>query len=80
MTIIYSGARNLASNLLAEDGSVGIRVTNEDFPDDSVSSSVKQSFLLRANVSGQPGAANFSEISDEIKLAVDISLAFARTI
>jgi hypothetical protein len=31
LTIIYSGARNLASNLLAEDGSVGIRVTNEDF-------------------------------------------------
>lgn len=31
LTIIYSGARNLAANLLAEDGSVGIRVTNEDF-------------------------------------------------
>ncbi len=31
LTIIYSGARNLASNLLAEDGSVGIRVTNEAF-------------------------------------------------
>ena len=29
LTIIYSGARNLAANLLAEDGSVGIRVTNE---------------------------------------------------
>ena len=31
LTIIYSGARNLASNLLAEDGSVGIRVTSELF-------------------------------------------------
>ena len=31
LTIIYSGARNLAPNLLAEDGSVGIRVTGEDF-------------------------------------------------
>ena len=31
LTIIYSGARNLATNLLAEDGSVGIRVTNEEF-------------------------------------------------
>ena len=30
MTIIYSGARNLAQNLLAEDGSVGIRLP-EDF-------------------------------------------------
>ena len=31
LTIIYDGARNLASNLLAEDGSVGIRVTQEEF-------------------------------------------------
>ena len=31
LTIIYSGARNLAPNLLAEDGSVGIRVTDEEF-------------------------------------------------
>lgn len=45
------------------------------FPDDSVSSSVKQSFLP-ANVSGQPGAANFSEISDEIKSAVDYIVGF----
>ena len=48
LTIIYSGARNLAPNLLAEDGSVGIRVTNED----SVSSSVKQLFLLRLMSAG----------------------------
>ena len=31
LTVIYSGARNLAPNLLAEDGSVGIRVTAEEF-------------------------------------------------
>ena len=31
LTIIYDGARNLAPNLIAEDGSVGIRVTNEEF-------------------------------------------------
>ena len=31
LTIIYDGARNLAENLLAEDGSVGIRVTAEEF-------------------------------------------------
>ena len=31
LTIIYSQAKNLASNLLGEDGSIGIRVTNEEF-------------------------------------------------
>lgn len=57
LTIIYSGARNLAPNLLAEDGSVGIRVTNEDFPDDFVSNSVRRLFLLppiSAESRGQP--------------------------
>ena len=31
LTIIYPGAKNIAKNLIAEDGSVGIRVTNEPF-------------------------------------------------
>jgi len=31
LTIIYDGARNLAPNLIAADGSVGIRVTSEEF-------------------------------------------------
>ena len=39
LTIIYSGARNLAPNLLAEDGSVGIRVT---FPVVFASNSARQ--------------------------------------
>lgn len=47
LTIIYSGARNLAANLLAEDGSVGIRVTNEDFSSVFASSSVRRLFLLQ---------------------------------
>ena len=31
LTIIYPTGKNLAKNVLAEDGSVGIRVTNEEF-------------------------------------------------
>ena len=66
LTIIYSGARNLASNLLAEDGSVGIRVTNEAF----------SRRLCPQFRSGQPGAANFNEISEEIKSSVDYIVNF----
>lgn len=46
LTIIYDGARNLAENLLAEDGSVGIRVTGEAFSKSFVSVFAKQSYLL----------------------------------
>lgn len=47
LTIIYSGARNLAPNLLAEDGSVGIRVTGEDFHVAFVSNFAKPLFQPR---------------------------------
>ena len=76
LTIIYSGARNLAANLLAEDGSVGIRVTNEDF-----SKRLCQQFRIAvvstsANISGQPSPRNFSEISEEVKSAVDYIVGY----
>ena len=71
LTIIYSGARNLAPNLLAEDGSVGIRVTNEAFSKRLCQQFRKAIVSTSANVSGQPSPQNFSEISPEIKEAVD---------
>ena len=76
LTIIYSGARNLAPNLLAEDGSVGIRVTNEDFSRRLCQQFRKAVVSTSANISGEPGAANFSEISDEVKAAVDYIVGF----
>lgn len=71
LTIIYSGARNLSPDLLAEDGSVGIRVTNEEFSNALCCQFRKAIVSTSANISGQPGAANFSEISEEIKSSVD---------
>lgn len=71
MTIIYDGARNLAPNLIAEDGSVGIRVTNEPFSKQLCQRFRKAIVSTSANISGNPSPANFSEISEEIKQAVD---------
>ena len=70
LTIIYSGAKNIAPNLIAQDGSVGIRITNEAF-----SKALCEAFRMpivstSANISGQPSAHNFAEISDEIKQGV----------
>ena len=66
LTIIYSGARNLAANLLAEDGSVGIRVTNEDFSKRLCQQFRKAIVSTSANISWQPSPKNFSEISEEV--------------
>lgn len=71
LTIIYDGARNLAPNLLAEDGSVGIRVTHEEFSKQLCFRFRKAIVSTSANVSGEKAPANFSEISEEIKSQVD---------
>lgn len=71
LTIIFDGARNLAPNLLAEDGSIGIRVTREAFSRELCMRMKRAIVSTSANVSGQPSPRNFSEISEEILSAVD---------
>lgn len=78
LTIIYSGARNLAPNLLAEDGSVGIRVTDEAFSQQLCRRFRKAVVSTSANISGQPSPGNFSEISEEVKSAVDYIVSYRR--
>lgn len=71
LTIIYDGARNLASNLLAEDGSVGIRVTREAFSKTLCMRMKRAIVSTSANISGTPAPGSFSEIAPEILEAVD---------
>ena len=76
LTIIYDGARNLAPDLLAEDGSVGIRVTDEEFSKQLCFRFRKAIVSTSANISGQPSPGNFSEISEEVKQSVDYIVNF----
>ena len=55
----------------AEDGSVGIRVTREEFSRQLCYRFQKAVVSTSANVSGEPSPACFDDISDEIKNAVD---------
>lgn len=71
LTIIYPGARNLASNLLAEDGSIGIRLTKELFTKSLCERFRKAIVSTSANVSGEPSPRFFNEISTEIVEGVD---------
>lgn len=71
LTIIYDNARNIASNLVAEDGSLAIRITKEAFSQGLCNRFRKALVSTSANVSGEPAPANFDEISEEIKNGVD---------
>ena len=71
LTIIYDHARNLAPNLLAEDGSAGIRVTREEFSRNLCMRLKRAIVSTSANVSGEPSPKRFADISPEILAAVD---------
>lgn len=76
LTIIYSNAKNLAKNLLADDGSVGIRITNEEFSHNLCERFRKPLVSTSANVSGELSPANFSEVSEAIKNGVDYIVSY----
>jgi L-threonylcarbamoyladenylate synthase len=71
LTIIYPKAKNLAANLIAFDGSIGIRITNEQFTQQLIQRFRKPIVSTSANISGQKTPQNFYDISDEVKSAVD---------
>ena len=71
LTLIYPGARNLAPNLIAEDGSVGIRITREEFSCRLCEQFRRPVVSTSANISGQPAPHTFQEIAEEIKQGVD---------
>ena len=71
MTIIYPGAKNLAKNLVAQDGSIGIRISSEEFTRQLIQRFKKPIVSTSANISGEPSPAFFNEISPEIIDAVD---------
>lgn len=71
LTIIYSNAKNLAPNLIAEDGSIGIRIANDPFCQKLIQRFKKPIVSTSANISGKSAPANFSEIEDEIINTVD---------
>ncbi len=78
VTLILDDANGVAPNLLAEDGSLGIRVTQEEFSRQLCYRFQKAIVSTSANISGAPSPRNFSEISDEIKEKVDYIVSFRR--
>lgn len=70
-TIILDGAINLAPNLIAEDGSIALRITKEAFSHELCYRFQKPLVSTSANISGEPPAANYNDISQELLDAVD---------
>ena len=70
-TLILDGAVNLAENLIAQDGSIGMRITNEPFSKELCYRFQKALVSTSANISGEPAAQNYCDIDPRIVEAVD---------
>lgn len=70
-TLILDGAVNLAPNLIAEDGSIGMRITKEAFSQELCFRFQKAIVSTSANISGEPAAQNYRDIDPRILEKVD---------
>lgn len=70
-TVILDNAVNLAPNLVAEDGSIAMRITQEPFSKELCFRMQKPVVSTSANISGEPAAQNYCDISEELLAAVD---------
>ncbi|PZR26164.1 MAG: threonylcarbamoyl-AMP synthase [Citrobacter freundii] len=70
-TVIYEGAIGLADNLIGRDGSIAIRICREPFCRHLLKRFRKPIVSTSANISGQPSAPFFEQVSPAIKNGVD---------
>jgi len=71
LTLILPRARNVAPELIADDGTMGMRITHEEVSQTLCARLRRPLVSTSANISGEPTAHCFAEISEEIKQAVD---------
>lgn len=71
LTIVYSGAKNLAPNAIAKDGSIGIRIVKHQFCQQLIQRFRKPVISTSANLSGNPSPATFDDIEEAILNGVD---------
>jgi L-threonylcarbamoyladenylate synthase len=70
-TIIYSGAIGIADNLIANDGSLAIRICNDEFCKHLLKRFKKPIVSTSANINGAAIPLTFSDINNQIMTAVN---------
>lgn len=70
-TVIYEHALGLAENVCADDGSVAIRICNDEFCRYLIKRFRKPIVSTSANVSNEPSPGNFLQVSEHLKQGVD---------
>lgn len=74
LTIIYEDVKGVAKNVLAQDGSVGIRVTKDPLCQQLIRGLNRPIVSTSANFSGTPSPSKFADISENLKAQLDFIL------
>jgi L-threonylcarbamoyladenylate synthase len=78
LTIIFPKGKNLASGVCNEDGSVGVRISNDDFSNELITRFRKPLVSTSPNISGIKSPHNFTEIDTEIIRLADYVVKYRR--
>ena len=70
-TVIYPAINGVSNCLCAEDGSIGIRIAQDDFCQELIQALGAPLVSTSANVSGEASPSNYQEISPQILSGVD---------
>ena len=77
-TVVYEGALGFADNIVANDGSIAIRICKDEFCRQLIKRFRKPIVSTSANISGLTAPKFFKEISDEIKKGTDYIVQYRR--
>jgi L-threonylcarbamoyladenylate synthase len=79
LTIIYPEGRMLADNVIAGDGSVGVRLVKDEFCNNLIHKFGKPLVSTSANISGKNAPLSFNEIKSDILDKVDYIVNLRQT-
>lgn len=77
-TVIYPHAKGLAKNVVANDGSIAIRICKDVFCQSLLMQFAKPILSTSANISGMPTPKIFAEISPEVIAGADYTVNHRR--
>jgi L-threonylcarbamoyladenylate synthase len=73
-TVIYTGAKNVANNVIPEDKTIAIRLVKDAFCQELIRQFGKPIVSTSANIHGQPSPQNFGEVSEAVIQQVDYTV------
>lgn len=79
LTIIYPKAKNLPHNVIAQDGSIAIRICGDPFCIQLIGQVNQAIISTSANETGEPTPLNFNQISEDVKSSVDYIVKYGQS-